>query len=432
MNKNKLLEIGYKKRNKLINSSWDEINKQLGYPFKNGETYRSWVKKQAKKDGNLNITQEEKQTHNDFNDKDFETKSSIEIHSDGRQTSSRLLKIAEEKRKDPLFLLKAHGYDPKFWELVSARDNEWNVYSKQDGVQNLFSSKIVVRPLKEYIWNEEDAKRIFEKLESSKKHPVQHEQFEYNGNILLIPIADFHYGLYSDMMSTGNEYNMEIAEESLFTVIYDVKNRVSNRKFEKVVFVVGNDFVNSDNISKTTTKGTPQDTMSTWFKIIENTPQLIVNSIDILRKIAPVDVVYVPSNHDLHTMFGVMQILKAHYRNDEDVSIDTSPLFRKNYKYGSNLLVFSHDMKIKDALEIVSTEGKKEWSSCEHMFCMLAHLHKEMVYDKKGYLEIMRLPTISGWSRWSNNQGYVLAEKKNQSFIIDSKKGIVDVLYTVL
>ena len=433
MDKNKLLEIGYEKRDKLINTSWDDLNKQFGFPFKNGEVYRSWVKKQAKKDGKLNITHKEKQIHNDFNDKDFDTKSSIEIHNDGRQTSSRLLEIAEEQRKDPKFLLKAHGYDYKFWELVSARDNEWNVYSKQDGIQNLFSSKIVVRPLQEYVWNEEDAKRVFEKLESkSNITPICSEQFEKNGNILLLPIADLHYGLYSDMMSTGNEYNIEIAENNFYNIIYDIKNRVSNRKFEKVVFVVGNDFVNSDNLSNTTTKGTPQDTMTTWFNIIEKTPQLIVGGTNILKKIAPVDILYVPSNHDLHTMFGVMQILKAHYRKDNDISVDTSPLPRKFYKYGFNLLMFSHDMKIKNALEIVSTEGKNEWSNCKHIICMLAHLHKEMVYDKKGYLEIMRLPTISGWSRWTNNNGYVSTEKKNQAFIVDKEKGIVDVLYTIL
>ena len=35
-------------------------------------------------------------------------------------------------------------------ELVSARNNITNSYSKQDGVQTLYSSKIIVKPRSEY------------------------------------------------------------------------------------------------------------------------------------------------------------------------------------------------------------------------------------------------------------------------------------------
>ena len=67
-----------------------------------------------------------------------------------------------------------------------------------------------------------------------------------------------------------------------------------------------------------------------------------------------------------------------------------------------------------------------------HIICLLAHLHSSMVYEKQGYLEIMRLPTISSWSRWSNDKGYIQSERKNQSFIINDDLGITDILNTVL
>jgi hypothetical protein len=55
-----------------------------------------------------------------------------------------------------------------------------------------------------------------------------------------------------------------------------------------------------------------------------------------------------------------------------------------------------------------------------------------MIYEKQGMLEIYRLPTVSGWSRWSNSMGYVQSDKRNKSFIIDSNMGIVDEMNTIL
>jgi hypothetical protein len=58
---------------------------------------------------------------------------------------------------------------------------------------------------------------------------------------------------------------------------------------------------------------------------------------------------------------------------------------------------------------------------------MMGHLHTGMEYQKEGLLEIYRLPTISGNSRWSNNSSYIQTEKKNQCFLFDEENGIVDI-----
>jgi hypothetical protein len=342
--------------------------------------------------------------------------------------------MSEEDAKDVDYLLKAHGYDILQWELVSARNNIWNVYSKQDGVQILYSSKITVKPRSEYLWNEEDIQRIINniRIDYSDKINIIPKRYDDSGNILVLPIADFHYNLLADEYSTGNNYNTEIAKEYYYHVLNDVVERTMHERFEKVLFVVGNDFVNADNINGTTTKGTPQDNNTAWFNIINNVTQLIVDGVSILGTIAPVDVLYVPSNHDLHTMYGIMQIVNAWFRNDKNVKVDSSPLPRKYYKYGKTLLGFSHDIKVKDALKIFTSEAKNKWSDCNHMIWMLAHLHQQMIYDKQGYLEIMRLPTISGWSRWSNNNGYIQSDKKNQAFIINKDLGIINIINTVI
>jgi hypothetical protein len=131
-------------------------------------------------------------------------------------------------------------------------------------------------------------------------------------------------------------------------------------------------------------------------------------------------------------MFGVSQTISAWYRNDSNVTVDVSPLSRKYYKFGKNILAFSHDVKEKDALRIVSTEAKDMWTDSKRVIFMLAHLHQSMIYEKQGMLELLRLPTISGYSRWTNTQGYIQTERKNQAFVIDFEKGIKETQNTVL
>ena len=80
----------------------------------------------------------------------------------------------------------------------------------------------------------------------------------------------------------------------------------------------------------------------------------------------------------------------------------------------------------------MSVEAHDMWSECKSMIWFLGHLHTQMAYSKKGYVEVLRLPTVSGWSRWSNQQGYVQTERKNQAFIIDENTGIKTTINTVI
>jgi hypothetical protein len=83
-------------------------------------------------------------------------------------------------------------------------------------------------------------------------------------------------------------------------------------------------------------------------------------------------------------------------------------------------------MNIKDSLRTISSQAKQHWSSSNNIMCILAHLHNSMRYEKHGELEVFRLPTFSGWSRWTNSKNYVQSEKECEVFVINSEYGITD------
>ena len=127
-------------------------------------------------------------------------------------------------------------------------------------------------------------------------------------------------------------------------------------------------------------------------------------------------------------MYGVMKAIQYYFKDNKDVTVDISQLPRKYYRFDKVLLGFSHDIVIKNALSLMTTESKENWSFCNKYYWFLAHLHRAMQYDNQGSLEIIRWPTISGFSRWSASKGYVQNDHRTQVFIIDGELGILDAL----
>ena len=225
-------------------------------------------------------------------------KETIELNKDGSQSSDKLLVMSQEQSKDVNYLLQAHGYCIKSWELISARNNIWNVYSKQDGINTLYSSKIVVKPRIDNITFEEITEHFEEFSNNYIKPNIKKYTYTNSGKMIEIPIMDLHLGKLAWNDETGENYDHNIAEERFLQVISDFINRTKHYTFDKILFPIGQDFFNFDSIDGTTTKGTRQDNDLRWQKLYLKGMEILVKAIDLLSQIAPVEIFYVAGNHD--------------------------------------------------------------------------------------------------------------------------------------
>ena len=55
-----------------------------------------------------------------------------------------------------------------------------------------------------------------------------------------------------------------------------------------------------------------------------------------------------------------------------------------------------------------------------------------MIYEAQGLVEMYRVPTFSGFSRWSNEKGFVQTDKKTQCFVLDEEDGVIDIYNIVV
>lgn len=423
------LKLVIDKKNGLVDIDWQEIVDRYNLPI-TSDTLR---KASATIFGGAFVNDYLKAKNNNALDKtNLYTTIETSINKDGTYSSKRVIEMSEEQSKDSNYVLKAHGFNPSEWKIVSLRNNIRQVVSKQDGVVNLYASFLTVKPVDEKELSLEKIGEFFDKLDRNYSIPEIEttNDYLYGNKMLLIDIADLHLNLQASMFTTGNEYNCDIAEKLFFDVIEDILSRTSDYDFEEITFIVGGDMMNEDSLSGTTTKGTPQVRDLHYYDACERLYAMIIKAIDFLKQVSgKVNVIYVMGNHDEVTGYKLAKYIDAWFRNDDMVNVDFKPLARKYYLYGKTLLCFAHDGKVNNLPALIADEAREYWSKANSVEVFLQHLHSEQVLVENNNIRIQRLPTISAKSKWTNDNGYN-SKRQCKTFIFDKEDGLTDVLYT--
>jgi|TARA_B100002052_G_C15887171_1_gene602078 hypothetical protein len=251
-------------------------------------------------------------------------------------------------------------------------------------------------------------------------------------HLLVINPADIHIGKYANEVETGEGYDCETAVSRVLEGVVGLINKSQGFDIDKVLFCIGNDVLHIDNVYNTTTKGTHQDTDGKWWEHYEIALMLYVRVIELLREIAPVDVLHSMSNHDYQSGFHLAHTLKSWFRKAEDVKFDISVSHRKYYQYGNNLIGLEHGDGAKmDKLPLLmAQERPKMWSETKFRYWYLHHLHHKVKHkwlDAKDFIgvtvEYMRSPSAA--DSWHSRKGFTGSSKACEAFIHDKESGQV-------
>jgi len=267
---------------------------------------------------------------------------------------------------------------------------------------------------------------------SPKTNKISYTNYKNNELLLEIAIFDLHLGKLGHHEEVGTDYDMKIARRVFFDALYDIVEKAKKQGIiSKILFPIGNDFLNIDNDLKTTTAGTPQDADSRFYKIFREGRQILVEAINYLKEIAPVDVLVVRGNHDSVSMFHLGDAIQCWFNNDKNVTIDNSPKTRKYYQYGENLVVYTHGDKEKaDKLPLIAaTEEPTKWASSKYREIRVGHLHHEVVKEFNG-VKLRVVPSISGNDGYHFERGYTENIRSAQGFIFDFKNGLESIIYS--
>ena len=259
---------------------------------------------------------------------------------------------------------------------------------------------------KEYLLKKSDevAKKFWEQYNGDiPEFTVETVNDEF---VLEIEIPDLHLARLSWAAEVGENYDRNKAVERFLMIVEKMISRVQVN-IDKIMFVLGHDYTNFDNIDGETTKGTFQDNDSRWQKMIITAQELAVSGIEYMKQHAnQVEVIFIPGNHDFSTSYHIIRYIKAYYRNDDRIIVDDSPNIRKYRAIGVNLIGFSHgNNEGKRIFELMHNEVPKLWGQSKYREFHLGHTHTRNVQEKNG-ITARWIPAATAASSWEHHKGF--------------------------
>lgn len=326
--------------------------------------------------------------------------------------------------------------DTAVWEVERFLVNSWEVAMK-----NAEGKPVVTSLWQVKVWLQRKVSQAVEKAASglwdrmradAPRIPKVTYRRPKDPHLLEISPVDAHFGKLAWRRETGEDYDLSIAEKRFSAVFETLLDRSRHWDIEKVLIPLGNDFLHIDTPLNTTGHGTPQDVDGRYPKLIETASMAMVRAIERCRQVAPVELLWVPGNHDPRTSWHVAQFIWAWFRNTNGVTVDHDSCARKYFAYGPTLLGFTHgdSENHRDLPSIMAGERPKDWAGAKFREWHLGHFHKQKqthyaAGDTYNPVVVRVLPSISGCDQWHYKKGYVKGNKGAEAFLYSKKEGMV-------
>ena len=361
-------------------------------------------------------------------------KETTELLKDGSLSSDKLIDILPENINNPTELLKAHGFNPDEFELVSAKNTKW-----QQGDKVRYSSKIVVKPTEKIVTKDfiTEIQEYFKFYECAHDYDEitrdTYSNYGYNGKSLVFCLFDAHIG--REPIYNGKSFEEGVHDQIILyrSAVVDFINKVkkSGKAYEEIVIPIGNDFFNSTYLGMTSSMRNKQTNSTSNYKnIFKAGCQFAIDIISMFSEIAPVEVIYVPGNHCVMEEYFLMEVLYAYFNHDVRVYINNSRGPRSYHTFGTNLIGFAHSSNEGKRLKtLMQNEVSTQWGDTTEHHWIVGHEHHLKVNEDDSGVTIWGVPCVCEADEWTENMGYVTSIRQAMAFIFDKDNGLEEVKF---
>jgi hypothetical protein len=201
--------------------------------------------------------------------------------------------------------------------------------------------------------------------------------------LLVIDLADVHILKLCVQEETGYTYSREIAVHRMVEGTRELLRLSSGLGVGRILLVMGNDILHVDNAKATTTSGTHQDTAGTIHQGYRDAVAGYVKVAELCAAVAPVDLIYVPSNHDWVMGWALAGQVATWFKDHPHIhssDYSLSELHRKYYRFEGNLIGLTHGdgAKESDLESLMTTEARSHVSECLHRYWYVHHFHHKI------------------------------------------------------
>jgi len=362
------------------------------------------------------------------------------------QISARIPRIMSDKD-----LLKYLKVDTKEWEIEKViygkmegyrkdRQVKWDVvggkvksgYVRDTGkllIEPLFSVKVFLRRKVEVIHAQSEV--VYLKKEALTYSP-KYKTIKYKtkkGFLYELAMPDLQLGRLVMAEEAGLDSNPSMYLDRAERAIRELLSM--QYPIERILFPIGNDFFNSNTAEMMTAHGTPQQDDVRWQRTYKLAKKTMVELIETMSTIAPVDVLIVKGNHDEERIFYFGDTIESWFHKNPNVMVDNRPIGRKYYSYGKVLLGFAHGYYERENKldSLMAYEQPKLWAGSQFREWHLGDKHHKkdsvIITDEIENGVIVRiLRSLADPSVWEYNKGFVGSLKSAEGFLWNKEKGL--------
>lgn len=342
-------------------------------------------------------------------------------------------------------LLESAKIDLRIWEVVEQTVNNWEVAGKrrmgQDAARNwradqlwktgLRQIKIKLRRLAPKPI--QDAIQAMMKTSPARVPKSRPRIDPRDPHMAEIAIYDHHWGKYAWGRVTGTNWDVRIADKEFRLAIDEMLGRASMHNIEQFLLPVGNDWFHVNDWLSQTANGTRVESTDDRFeKVFRAGCEAMEYAITRCIQIAPIEIKFVPGNHDRNTSWFMVEYLKGIFRNEPLVSIDNSPNSRKYFAYGPSLIGMVHGELIKhaDLPTLMANEVPHLWAASKFRTWRMGHWHtrketRHTAGDTINGVELRICPSMCGTDLWHYDHGFVGSNRMAECHMWSKENGPV-------
>lgn len=196
-------------------------------------------------------------------------------------------------------------------------------------------------------------------------------------------IPDAHMGLLAWGKETGENYDLDIARDTILSSLADLIGRASPSR-EAVILWLGDTTHQNDRTNMTPRSGHVLDVDGRWQKVLTATAGVALKAAAMAaEKHERVTVRFIPGNHDPDAAVALTVALSLAFQDHERVTVDDSPSPHWFKRHGQTLLgaTHGHTMRPEAMAMMLATDRPQDWGASKHRYFLFGHVHHASVKE---------------------------------------------------
>lgn len=241
------------------------------------------------------------------------------------------------------------------------------------------------------------------------REPIKLEERSDDRLMCTIPMGDPHFGQYSWAAETGDDYDLQLAEQYHCTAMDELVR--SAPAASKGLLINLGDFFHMDNSTNQTLRGHHQlDVDTRWQKVINSGVHAVFRLVKrMLQKFGVVEAWMVPGNHDPHSAFMLQLALRLYFKDEPRVIVPEVAGLYYYTRFGENLIGATHTHTVRDRMslgELMAYHRKEDWGVTSFRYYYGGHVHHDSAIETKSAVLVETLRTLAGKDKFAAENGY--------------------------